>query len=644
MRSSYQPSDPPSLVGTDTWSNPNPPISFLPFLPSSSWPTRSPPPPPPPPPPSFIASISQDAFSLLASFLPISSLLILRQLSHRFHSLSLHPHAYTSFSLTLRSLQADYLLRLSTIHPHLRSLTVPFPQCETATATSLSFLFASFPSLTSLSLSSLPHQPYLPLPSSSSLASLHLSSPRLPTRAFSSLSLLHSLTSLTLLDAAVDDNTLLLLSTLPSLRSLGLSQCGMVTDRGVSWLLGLETAVTADHCYVAVQRYVEQRSGYSSAWHTDISGSSSSTSWALSLPSFATLYSLSSTSSSSSTGSSSSTSSPASLPLSRTLTPHPLHDHVSAMMDNVGQLGHHSGMSMLSRSMSTPSFARHSTLTLTDDTASPPSEEEDDGDDEKEDGSPLSSVEEMDVSGEVMLKEAVPLYRPSAVARTLRSLDVSHCRLLTDATALYIAYASVCMASHASCLCYSDPTGCTLLPLRDLDLSYCQSLSDFGVACISTLPHLWSLALSNSPLLTDQSLFMLQSLPFLASLSLTHLPHLTTHSLSTLSSFLSLSHLSLSALQHLTDHSLLLLSSLPFLTRLSVSLSQSLTDLSLVSLSTSGSMRWLSLLSVGQLTARGLFALGRCRGLRRLEVRGCKGVTEEDKERLRHARRDMEVV
>ena len=547
---------------------------------------------------------------------------------------------YASFSFTLRSLQADYLLRLSALHPHLRSLTVPFPQCETATATSLSFLFASFPSLAALSLSSLPHQPYLPLPSASSLTTLRLSSPNLPTAAFSSLSLLQSLTALTVTDAAVDDNTLLLLSTLPALQRLGLSQCGLVTDRGVGWLFGLDTAVTVDECCVAVERYVEQNSGWrSDAWHTDIGSSTSSPPFAL--PSFATLYSLSPMLSSSS--GSTSISSPPSLPLSRPLTPTAMHDHVNTVMEHVGHLGHHSGMSMLSRSMSTPSFARHSTLTLADETASPPSEEEEEDSDEKDEASsPHSSLEAVELQGEVM--KDTPLYRPSAVARTLCSLDVSQCRLLTDASMLYIAYAAVCMASHASCLCYSDPESCTLLPLRELDVSYCQSLSDFGVACIASMPHPSSLSLSHSPLLTDHSLYMLQLLPFLSSLSLTQLPLVTSQSLSSLSSFLSLSHLSLSALPQLTDHSLLLLSSLPFLRHLSLSLSHSLTDLSLVSLSTSGSLSWLSLLSVVAVTARGLFALGRCRGLRRLEVRGCKGVTDEDKERLRHARRDMEVL
>ena len=639
MSSSYQQLA-SALVPTNTWTNPHPPISFLPFLPTSPRLGRPLPPPPPPPPPSFIGNISQDAFSLLASFLPFSCLLLLRQLSHRFHSLSLHPHAYTSFSLTLRSLQADYLLRLSSIHPHLRALTVPFPQCETATATSLSFLFASFPFLTALSLSSLPHQPYLPLPPSSSLTTLHLTSPHLPTPAFSTLSLLHSLTTLTLTAASLDDNTLLLLSTLPALLRLGLSQCSRVTDRGVGWLMGLESSVTVDECYVAVERYVEQRSGWNNTWPTaDIGSSSSSPSTPPVLLPFATLYSLS-------TASSGNSSLPDSLPLTRPLTPHTLHDHVSGVMEQVGQLGHHSGMSMLSRSMSTPSFARHSTLTLllTDETASPPPEDEEDDSEEKEEGgSPLSSVGEGgEVASEVM-KEAV-VYRPSPVARTLRSLDVSHCRLLTDATPLYLAYAAVSMASHVSCLCYTDPSVCTLLSVRELDVSYCQNWSDFGVACMAVLPHLSSLTLSHSPLLTDQSLYMLHSLPFLSSVSLTHLPHLTAHSLSTLSSFLSLAHLTLSALPHLTDHSLLLLSSLPFLTHLSLSLSHSLTDLSLVSLSTSGSLRCLCLLSVVAVTSRGVFALGRCRALRRLEVRGCKSVTEEDKERLRHARRDMEVV
>ena len=508
-----------------------------------------------------------------------------------------------------------------------------FPQCEAATSASLSFLFASFPSLTALSLSSLPHQPHLPLPPSSLLTTLHLSSPRLPTPAFSSLSLLPSLTALTLTDAAVDDNTLLLLSTLPRLQRLGVSQCGLLTDRGVGWLIGLESAVTVDDCYAAVERYVEQRSGWhDSAWHTADPASSSFSS----LSSFATLYSLS-------TVPSTNTASSSALPLTRPLTPTMLHDHVHTVMDHVGQLGHHSGMSMLSRSMSTPSFARHSTLTLTaDETASPPPEEDDSDSDEKagsEASSPPSPAE-----GEV-LKAELPLYRPSAVARTLRALDVSHCHLLTDAAPLYLAYAAACMASHAACLCYTEGSAaCTLLSLREVDASYCQSWSDFGIGCLATLPHLSSLSLSHSPLLTDQSLLMLQPLPFLSCLSLTHLPHLTSTSLSSLPSFLSLSHLTLSALPNLTDHSLLLLSSLPFLTHLSLQLSLTVTDVSLVSLSTSGSLVWLSVLSLVGVTSRGVFAMGRCRSLRRLEVRGCKGVTEEDKERLRHARRDMEVV
>ena len=645
MRPSYQQSQASAVVPSSTWANPHPPISFLPFLPSPAWSARPLPPPPPPPPPCFLAAISQDAFSLLASFLPLSSLLVLRQLSHRFQTFSLHPHAYASYGYTLRSLEADYLLRLSALHPHLRSLAVPFPQCENATADALSFLFASFPSLASLSLSALPHQPSLPLPSSSTLTSLQLTSPGLPTSAFATLSLVHSLTSLVVTDAALDDNSLLLLSTLPALQRLGLSQCGLLSDRGIGWLLGLDTAATVDDCFTAVNRHLEQRSGWHGAWQSD-PGQSAASPTPPPLPSFATLYQLSSLSTSSAAVSSSSSSLPASLPLTRPLTPTALHDHVSAVMDEVGQLGRHSGLSMLSRSMSTPAFARHSTLALltADETASPPPEDGEDSAEEKEEeeaGSPLSSG--MD-EGEALLKDTPPLYRPSAVARTLRALDVSHCRLLTDASALYMAYTAVCTASHATCLCYSDPAACTLLPLREVDASYCQSWSDLAVACVAALPHLSALQLSHQPLLSDHALLALQPLPFLARLSLTALPLLSAHSLGTLSSFLSLERLALSALPHLTDHSLLLLSSLPFLARLSVSLSPSLTDLSLLSLSTSGSLRRLSLLSVAHLTQRGLFALARCRGLRRVEVRGCKGVTEEDKERLRHARRDMEVL
>ncbi len=654
------------VAPADTWTNPDPTtISFLPFLPTSPLHTNPllplPPPPPTQPPPSFIASLSQDAFSLLASYMPLASLLTLRQLSHRFHALSQHPHAYASQHAprTLRSLQPAYLLRLSAVHPHLRALAVPFPQCEAADADALSFLFASFPSLAALHLTALPHQPYLPLPPSSSLTALHLVSPRLARGAFAALSLCRSLVELVVVDGALGDDALLLLSTLPRLQRLGLSQCGLVTDRGVGWLLGVEVGVGVggggggvgvDECYAVVEQYVEQRSAWSGAWQHNISGPSSSlapsafasasSTYSHHLHSFATLYSLSPVYA----GAERCTTLSSSQPLSRTLTTDVLHDHVASVMDHVGHLGPaHSGLSMLSRSMSTPSFARHSTLTLAaaaaaeEETASPTSDGDDSG------HSPPSSADEPPDPADAAAKEAA-VYRPSPVARTLRSLDVSHCRLLTDAAALYVAYAAVCTTAHASCACYSDPAACTLLPLRALDVSYCQGMGDFAVACVATLPHLAALSLSHQPLLTDVSLLLLQPLPHLAALRLTQLPHLTTHSLAGLAALLSLTTLHLSALPHLTDQATLLLSTLPFLDTLQLEVAPLLTDLALASLGTSGSLQAVGLLGLGGVTGRGLMAVGRCRGLRRLEVRGCKWVTDEDKERLRHARRDLEVI
>ena len=558
--------------------------------------------------------LSPDAFAWVTSFLSLQQLLVLRAVCRSFRSLSLRAAVYAVRvdRLSVSSLDESHLIRLSTVHPHLRHLVVPFSCRQQVTSASLSFLFALFPSLSSLSLTAASSTlSELPLPYTACLSSLSLTSTQLPSAAFASLSLLSSLTSLNLSDSAgLDDAALLLLSS-SRLTQLDISRCSQVTDTGIAHLLGVQQHRHA-HTLHTLHTQLKRQGRLSPP------------------PPF------------------SPPSHPSLLPASSAPPPPPLRwDHVGGLMEAIGALGEHGGLSMLSRSMSLPSFARHTQpLQLqssdgraaeadTEDSASPSPP------------SPRSPSTPTSPSSPCHPPPASPpqLYSPPPLCLSLRHLSLAYCRGLSDASAAMLAFVAVSMCPPSSAWSSSplDPSSLTLFPLASLDLSFLPLLSDFAACCLSLLSHLQSLTLAASPLLSDAALHSLTSLPYLSVLSLSSLPRLTHTALAQLAGLLSLSSLTLSSLHLLTDHSVALLASLPLLHSLSLSLLPQLTDRSLQSLAGSTSLLQLSLSQL-HISRRGWFALIKCRSLRRVQVKGCKEIGEEDRIALSLHRPDVLVV
>ena len=568
--------------------------------------------PRPRPRPACDPSLSADVFAVVASFLPLSFVVRLRLVSRAWRALSLHPAVYALqprwFDVT--SLESAELIRLAAVHPHLRHLRLSAAAAQRTciTAPALSFLFALLPSLASLSLSGCAGLTALPLPAS--LSRLSLTSTGLPAAALSSLSLLSTLTSLTLTDnAGLTDGCLLLLSSLPRLTALDVSQCPALSDEGVAALLGLSAESTAglsrDHrnpphhhrhqVFAAVRAFL--------AGTGDAAAAAAASTRCFS----------------------------AERPMPSHVPAAPMADHVSAMMAEVGGLGEHAGLAMLSRAMSVPSFARHT---------APRWEAE--AEEETESASPSPSSPRSPASPRSPPSPPPPPFAPSPLCLSLRHLSLAHDRALSDACCAYLAYAALSLSSASSWSCYLSPADGTLMPLSSLDLGFLPLLTDFAAACLSLLSHLQALTLSQHPLLSDDALHRLATLPYLSSLALCGLPGLTHSSLWSLSSLLSLSELRLSSLPHVTDHSLVLLASLPLLQSLQLELLPLVSDRALIALSASTALTSLSLSHLG-ISRRGFHALHSCRALRTIIVRGCKEVGEEECRALQLCRPDIDV-
>ena len=555
-----------------------------------------------------MCGLSSDAFAVVTSFLPLAGVTVLRCVCRSFRALSLRPAVYALRvdSFSVQSMDGAYLMRLSRVHPHLRQLVVPFGCRAQVTSSSLSLLFALFPSLSSLSLTAASALVELPLPCTSGLSSLSLTSTQLLPCAFASLSLLSSLTSLTLSDSCgLDDSALLLLSS-SQLTHLDVSQCSAVTDDGIAALLGVQCA-RSPHLLHSLRAHLTGQGRLSPP------------------PPFCPPPH------------------PSHVPPSN--EPRPLlMDHVDGLMERVGALGVHGGLSMLSRSMSLPSFARHTQPLRRQSSEGRGAE----ADTDSASPSPSSPASEQSTpsSPSSPSPPPPPSYTPPPLCLSLRHLSLAHNRQLSDVSAAALAYValSLCPSSKSSLWAAShlDPSSLTLFPLASLDLSFLPLLSDFAASCLSVLSHLQSLHLAASPLLSDAALHSLTSLPYLSALSLSSLPRLTHASLAHLSGLLSLSSLSLSSLPLITDHSLALLSSLPLLHSLSLSLLPQLSDRSLQSLSSSTSLQQLSLSQL-PISRRGWFALSRCRSLHRLTVKGCKEIGEEERIALHLHRPDLLV-
>ncbi len=178
----------------------------------------------------------------------------------------------------------------------------------------------------------------------------------------------------------------------------------------------------------------------------------------------------------------------------------------------------------------------------------------------------------------------------------LRSLDLSDCKTISDAGLAHLS----------------------TLPLQSLDLSHCYSITNEGLAHLSGLP-LHSLSLKFNTI-TNEGLAHLRSLP-LRSLNLAQCDKITDEGLAHLAS-LPLQSLVLNGCSAITNEGMAYLSHFP-LKSLSLSFCSHITDAGLVHLSTLP----LQTLQLNQISDAGLAYLSQC-PLQSLSLWNCRHITD----------------
>lgn len=630
---------------------------------------------------SLLTSLSQDIFTLITTFLPLSILPLLGSVNHSINQAARHPHCYSRYVHSIQSL--DELERLAQMYPSVRSFQCDgtvFRSSNQSVATCVQKLTQLFPHLMSLSISN------FTLTDSYSLAQL-ISVLRLSCLSFESLlcttedinmliTVIHpSLQELSLLDMTVDYSTCQLISQL-RLRKLNISRCPLIDDECFRVLLGIDQAINIS---INSNRLIEYVLDHLDDVDDDLcllptSQSSLSRSVSLASPLQLSARSLDHSGSITPTNN---------LAIRRAVSTPSLQSLLRPVNQIVNQTNNFfRDWSPLSQHMRTivthhQSNSRSSIETSDDD-----------------DHSPFSCHS----ATQNCLNQLVKSHKPSNLAQSINQLIVSHDRQLTDLSCIYLAFAHLSnIQTHKQhCLCDTDVNHlhpqtmdesflsymldlidappfyqpidqaintCFSFPLQHIDLSYVANLTDQSIDLITHLPHVQSLSLSNNQLLTDHSILTISQCHWLLHLALGGLTF-SEQGLLSLNQLTNLQSIKLSRLNGpsvsmpitqslvrneqrtsyqssnlgLTDRVVFGLVQLPHLSHMSIKQCENITDATARSIYQAVSISTLIIAQSNRLTALGFRLLGRAPMLKVLSVRGCRGFDQSVKQEIQARR------
>ncbi len=174
--------------------------------------------------------------------------------------------------------------------------------------------------------------------------------------------------------------------------------------------------------------------------------------------------------------------------------------------------------------------------------------------------------------------------------------------------------------------------------LQRIDLLGCESLTDASVARLASITSLEEIDLGGCHLITDATPKALSVLPRLRVLSLGFCYQITDVSLEALGRTSSLEKLLLWSCEAISDRGITAIAELPKLSWLELPELADISDDGVGALARTGSeLTVLKFLQLDQISDRGVVGLRQLSKLRRLQIEGCKHVTESAIEELQRA-------